>query len=271
MKQDHSRLQPDGGAISLVEDMEGTDAFEEHFPKEIKTAYNWSSQALRNGELTDAETGEWIGSKGQSNRNAPIRQAYTYCVNYRCRYGCILTTEEAFIFRIRPRENPSGEAHDIDLLEQVKFHGLMEFVSVPWGNGCEKLHHEYRQWTVNLALWFTHVLAGNSHKLDWGYKRLCEERLVEGEQQETQHHVTRTIEKRLSQTVATPTKKRKHAQEQAQDRETPDLASVSFSQNPMTQPDPLLGSYADSSDDQSDATVYEDLESPPMKRRLVSA
>jgi hypothetical protein len=95
--------QPDGGAISLLEEENGRDAFEELFPKEIKTAFNWNSQKLRDGLYTDADTGKWIETAGEKNDNAPIRQAYTYCVNYRCRYGCILTTEEAFIFRIKPR------------------------------------------------------------------------------------------------------------------------------------------------------------------------
>ncbi|KAI0411139.1 hypothetical protein F5X98DRAFT_381050 [Xylaria grammica] len=49
--------QPDGGAISLLEDEEGKDAFEELFPKEIKTAFNWNNQKLRDGFYMDPEAG----------------------------------------------------------------------------------------------------------------------------------------------------------------------------------------------------------------------
>jgi len=102
--------QPDGGAVSLEEEeiRQKKGVFKELFPKEVKTAFNWNSQKLRDGLYTDEKTGEWIGTAGDKKENAPIRQAYTYCLNYRCRYGCILTTEEAFIFRIKPRGTIPG-------------------------------------------------------------------------------------------------------------------------------------------------------------------
>lgn len=100
--------QPDGGSVSLREIMMKKSG--ERFPKEYKPASNWSSKKLRDGEYTNKETGEWLKEVKLivNNNIAPIRQAYSYCVDYGCRYGCILTTSEAFIFRIRPRGNYEG-------------------------------------------------------------------------------------------------------------------------------------------------------------------
>jgi hypothetical protein len=93
--------QPDGGSVSVLE--MGSKKPGEMFPKEYKPASNWNSKALCNGECTDEETGKWLRGRIGKNANAPIRQAYTYCIDFQCRYGCILTTAEAFIFRIKPR------------------------------------------------------------------------------------------------------------------------------------------------------------------------
>lgn len=97
--------QPDGGSISVHETK--NKKARERFPKEYKPASNWNSQKLSDGLCTDEETGRWLEDEEENNDNAPIRQAYTYCVDYECRYGCILTTKEAFIFRIQPRKHIS--------------------------------------------------------------------------------------------------------------------------------------------------------------------
>lgn len=53
--------------------------------------------------------------------------------------------------------------------------GLLEFVTVPWSNYNKSDINNYDNLTINLALWFVHVLAGNNHKVDWGYPGLREE------------------------------------------------------------------------------------------------
>lgn len=97
--------QPDGGSVSVHETK--NKKAPERFPKEYKPASNWNSKKLYDGLCTDEETGEWLENQEERNENAPIRQAYTYCVDFQCRYGCILTTKEAFIFRIQPRKHIS--------------------------------------------------------------------------------------------------------------------------------------------------------------------
>lgn len=115
----HLRLRPDSGAIAASPSFELDDsatlpAPQERFPKEYKTASKWQSDVLLRGEMTNSE-GEWVDGYEGSNYAMPIRQAFTYCVTYKCRYGCILTCGEAFIFRIRPRGQPDGKTRSIKL------------------------------------------------------------------------------------------------------------------------------------------------------------
>ncbi|KAI0535408.1 hypothetical protein GGR58DRAFT_479199 [Xylaria digitata] len=171
-------LRPDSGAYSVHEEDPGNG--EERFPKDYKYAGSWSSLKVRNGQHVDIDTGEWKPGFVQRNDNMPIRQAYTYSVLFKCRYGCILTTEEAFIFRIGPLEQNSVEGGpSINLSPQqiVKTRGLMEYVSIPWRHGTENTDN-YNKLTVNLALWVLHILAGNHHKILKKYPELRAEKLM---------------------------------------------------------------------------------------------
>ena len=101
----------------------------------------------------------------------PIRQVYTYCTEHGCRYGCILTTEEAFVFRIRPREEV-----DNDVKRGLIDDGLLEYKSIPWKRGTPASAIQEEPLTVNLALVIIHVLAGNAHAVDWKYGELQKEK-----------------------------------------------------------------------------------------------
>lgn len=74
----------------------------ERLPKDYKVSMKWKSSQMID-RLIDG-SGTWKSGKSTSRLAMPIRQIYTYCVTYKCRYGCILTTTEAFIFRISPRK-----------------------------------------------------------------------------------------------------------------------------------------------------------------------
>lgn len=107
-----SRLRPDSGAIShdaplYPEGSPDHPLSRERFPKEYKTASKWKSECIEAGDLFDSN-GEWRDGALNKNNAMPIKQAYTYCVTYGCRYGCILTCGEAFIFRVRPRAQLPG-------------------------------------------------------------------------------------------------------------------------------------------------------------------
>jgi hypothetical protein len=106
-----ARLKGDAGAISLCKTCRCSPPdpalAAERFPKEYKTASKWRSSDVTSGPFID-ESGAWKPGFNRSRKNMPIAQAYTACVNLGCRYGCILSTGEAFIFRIMPRPQSPG-------------------------------------------------------------------------------------------------------------------------------------------------------------------
>lgn len=103
-------MRPDaGGSLpSSTDGMTDSSRRVESFPKEYKTASKWNSSVVLKKYLIE-ETGTWRPKSTRRNELMPIRQIYSYCVRNACRYGCILTTGEAFIFRIRPRIARPGE------------------------------------------------------------------------------------------------------------------------------------------------------------------
>lgn len=92
----------------------------ERFVKEYKCGSHWTSDEFFAREPLD-ENGFWKKEKGAHRRWAwPVRQAYTYCVKQNCRYGCILSCKEAFVFRISAIKRNEG-GHFIPLLHQFLF------------------------------------------------------------------------------------------------------------------------------------------------------
>ncbi|KAK8000112.1 hypothetical protein PG990_012712 [Apiospora arundinis] len=68
---------------------------------------------------------------------------------------------------------------DKKLRSRLIKNGLMEYVSVPWERHLPRDDGESQELTMNLALWFIHTLAGNSHRVDWGYPPLLDEELTQ--------------------------------------------------------------------------------------------
>ncbi|KFA55662.1 hypothetical protein S40293_10917 [Stachybotrys chartarum IBT 40293] len=186
-KKERSFL-PDASAISLcgpckLHDTQSCYKTSERLPKEYKPSFKWSSAQI--DRLVNAK-GFWVENKENRDAGMPIKQAYTYSVSNGCRYGFILTTKEVFIFRVRPLNElgtgPIQPGSDMDkrrLMREMKKRGLMEWVAVPWDVHRASAEERFEKLTVNLALWFLHVLAGNSHRLDWNYRRLRDEVLVQ--------------------------------------------------------------------------------------------
>lgn len=66
----------------------------------------------------------------------------------------------------------------ITLRQRLIRNGLLEYVSIPWENHHQGDVNKYRDLTINLALWFVHVLAGNNYQVDWNYGLLKDEGLA---------------------------------------------------------------------------------------------
>ncbi|KAK2591287.1 hypothetical protein QQS21_011039 [Conoideocrella luteorostrata] len=171
-----SRLNADSGSSPPVESPTKVDCLE-RFPKEYKPSTKWNSSSML--ELIDSVSHEWDLARTSDNRAYPVKQAFTYCIKNLCRYGCILTCKEAFIFRIRPLDGKptTGTEDTSELKKQLIDNGLLEYASVPWDNHCHGKLEEHDSWTINLALWFIHVLAGNNYEVDWEYDLLQNEDL----------------------------------------------------------------------------------------------
>lgn len=54
----------------------------------------------------------------------------------------------------------------------------MEYISIPWDNHSDRGGDGLDVWTVNLALWFVHILAGNNFEASWSYVDLADETLI---------------------------------------------------------------------------------------------
>jgi hypothetical protein len=167
----------------------------ERLPKEYVLGSMWNSRDAISHGVT--KMGQVKSSKRLSDKMYPIRKAYTYCARFGCRYGCILSTEEAFIFRIRPLSSQPGKLlsslrpccfqHFLQyrlgsttdygffnernkLLDGLSENGVMEYVSIPWQTPNDEDELNY-----NVALWFIHVLAANNFEVGWNYPPLVDE------------------------------------------------------------------------------------------------
>ncbi|KAF4957055.1 hypothetical protein FGADI_3470 [Fusarium gaditjirri] len=82
-----------------------------------------------------------------------------------------------------PREDKSiNNSQNIDLLRnELINNGLMEYVSIPWKNYSQGQRRSLDVWTVNLALWFMHILAGNKFEVEWRYVDLTAETLLDSQ------------------------------------------------------------------------------------------
>ncbi|KIL95670.1 hypothetical protein FAVG1_00408 [Fusarium avenaceum] len=67
-----------------------------------------------------------------------------------------------------PREEkPVNHPADVKVLRnELINNGLMEYVAIPWDNHSSGSKEDVSAWTVNLALWFVHILAGNNFEPD---------------------------------------------------------------------------------------------------------
>lgn len=117
----------------------------------------------------------------------PLVQIFTYCYRLQARYGYLITDKELLAVRIgpcpdSPRTNgPISRGLELD---QTRKNGLLEFASVQWAhNGSQDMKvvtssaGEEGHLSVNLALWWLHLLAAKDNTLQWEYGPLVQERL----------------------------------------------------------------------------------------------
>lgn len=177
----------------------------ERLPKDYKTGSKWTLQTMMDKGAVDPSSGQLLTGYGYGDVIKPIRQIFNYCVENSCRYGCIISTKEVLVCRISVDTKGPGKRRLHRCLAQVcglveltdvvsklrdkvsiqtllRTHGIVECASIPWERHRKDNDEEWLrdpQLTVNLALWFVHVLAGNDYKLDKDYRPLNQEEIRE--------------------------------------------------------------------------------------------
>lgn len=242
----------DASTRAILATQEYQERLYERFPKEYKQYQAWNFQDFQNKIIGPG--GEWYHHMKDDSLAWPVRQAYSYCLQNGCRYGCILTPKEALIFRVKPTNKkpvPQNEEQNVEVMEsrtrglknptrsskascqpsktltvsseqecvpgkslqtvagvtnsltkmnlaltatsvsriksdlsrKLSVEGVMEYVHIPWtshwsdvSEAC--LNLDRRDWTINLAFWYLHILAGNNYCLKWKYIKLEEETLA---------------------------------------------------------------------------------------------
>lgn len=151
-------------------DWAGKSATEEEFnilPGDAKISRNWVSSDLPKRLAVK-------GSPAVSTEILwPIRQVLHYCVESQARYGYIISDKELVVLRVGLKESQNTATGLSELRHSINDESLVEWASIPWehDDGCKGL-------TVNLALWVLHLLAANNGRLDWNYKKLRDEELM---------------------------------------------------------------------------------------------
>jgi hypothetical protein len=70
----------------------------------------------------------------------------------------------------------------VNIAQELIDDGLMEYISIPWSNAWEPgALPDQQAWTINLALWFVHILAGTHFEAAREYLSLDSETLIHNE------------------------------------------------------------------------------------------
>ncbi|OTB00513.1 hypothetical protein M426DRAFT_15321 [Hypoxylon sp. CI-4A] len=183
-KRSKSRAVPDWGGIrssSKVPEQDANGCYKKQsngLPCEVKSGSIWTSKRLRNGELADS-SGKWRPYKKRDRDALPLLQIYDQCVKAEARYGVLITSKEVLAIRISPAE-VSSNLENANLIDKLHYRGLLEFEAIPWTN--HRSGADYKELTINLAVWFLCILAGNNYEPKWQYGPLVEEALLEKKQ-----------------------------------------------------------------------------------------
>ncbi|KAF2650599.1 hypothetical protein K491DRAFT_782472 [Lophiostoma macrostomum CBS 122681] len=134
-------------------------------PGDTKLSYKWKSTQIvpkRIDKWDMTQTWFW-----------PLRQIFTYCMNSNTRYGYIISDEEVVAFRVRvPHDrlkNKPGRK-----VVRSKDGGTMEYA--PIYSATQEAGKE-NNLTMNMAIWWLHLLAANNSDLQANYGPLIDETL----------------------------------------------------------------------------------------------
>ena len=174
-------------------------------PGETKLSSKWNSYDIQTGWLADLdiERSEVCtkdreekkdGEKGKKNLPEwlkPLRQIFTYCLRCQVRYGYIITDQELVVLRLRagPEHESFSARHEHRKVQgkddkssfeltagpmvlRAKDYGILEYKAIPWQPQKNLLSQDTEHLTVNLALWWLHLMASQDTDIDEFYTPL---------------------------------------------------------------------------------------------------
>ncbi|CAD6585742.1 MAG: hypothetical protein ASARMPREDX12_002105 [Alectoria sarmentosa] len=163
-------------------------------PGDTKVGWKWSSHSIVAGDTEDVYlVDDWL---------EPIKQIFTYCCKLKARYGYIITDKELVVTRIRPfsqddlkspvesqgsvRSFPSpkerltpasselSNSSPRNAASDILRHGTLEYKAIPWSSNDSEASASETSLTINLALWWLHMMALESHEICYWYPPLAE-------------------------------------------------------------------------------------------------
>lgn len=173
-----SKFRPDWAGVQL-----STTRFSKNkntprniLPGDTKVSKKWTSRKIKSGTVRKEYS--------RANWMRPLSQINTYCVRGNARYGYLVTDEELVVVRVRPmaptnpQTNP-GARNSVALgkakpAARAAESGILEYKAVPWKNHTDDNRKDQDALTVNLALWWLHMMAAESSSIEDLYLPLCD-------------------------------------------------------------------------------------------------
>ncbi|OJD29355.1 uncharacterized protein BKCO1_8300032 [Diplodia corticola] len=196
-------FRPDWAGVRVGDDFAPRD-LANILPGDTKDSRSWTFNDLLGSRIPDTVLD--LGKYERPHWIQPLNQVFTYCVELKVRYGYVLSDRELLVLRIRPNQKgktPAIDRTDVshpeegpprrstrrrtqekqptesnpETIEQRDIrNGILEFACIKGGsqNGDGL--------TVNLALWWLHLLALKDNTVQGSYSDLADEVLssIEG-------------------------------------------------------------------------------------------
>jgi len=155
------RCEPDWVGVQR-QNFPGTKKPKNILPGDTKLSTKWLSGQFRLGNT------QTLNNK--ANWLQPLGQMFTYCVRGNARYGYIITDEEPVVVCVRslPENDSQTSTTTHKIIQEYdgspaararKNGGILELRAIPWKHRHDMANHDGETLTVNLALWWLHLLA----------------------------------------------------------------------------------------------------------------
>ncbi|KAL8796091.1 MAG: hypothetical protein Q9182_007425 [Xanthomendoza sp. 2 TL-2023] len=135
-------------------------------PGDTKLGSKWHSSDIEPGRVRQV---------GSHSRWLPaIRQIYTYCVMTDARYGYLITDQELLAVRISWFSDTGTKGTKGNAKLPARRLGILEYKAVPWSRDTTASQNSDPGLTINLALWWLHMMAAVGHQIQEYDKAIVE-------------------------------------------------------------------------------------------------